>query len=355
MLEQYISPTMVSVLFATGSALSIILTLTAPRLLRRIGVVQSCLILLVLSSLVLSILGSTKIVPLVIGAFVVYFALTVCIFYIIDILIEHYSKDADTGKIRGTALTINNIGWIGMPAVVGVISTLYGFSIIYIFSAITICVAGIILALTQRDFVENQQVQTVRFKQSFLLIKESPELRRIISINFLLQFFYSWMVIYVPLYLVKVLHIPWATIGIIFSIMLIPFVLFQYISGRIADKWLGEKELIIFSFIVMAGTVGSLGILTTPSVIVLMILLFGTRVGASILEVMCDSYFFKQVNDTNTGIISFYRTMQPFAYIIGPISGAILLLFVSYTTMFLLLTLFLILGAIYSTRLVDTR
>lgn len=354
MLGSYVSANIVSVLFATGSALSIVLMLFAPKLMRRHGTVRFSLVLFLLSASLAWVLGTTGSSQVVLFAFVAYFSLNTCIVYCLDLFIEHYSPNAKTGNIRGLALTINSLGWVAMPLIVGNIASNYGFGALYILAAVALCLSGITIAISQRNFVESAHV-VPHFRTAFAYIRNTPALRRIISIHFLLQFFFSWMVLYVPLYLAHTLLLPWSSIGGIFSIMLLPFVLFQYPAGRIADKWLGEKGLLIAGLIVMSVSTGIFALISTPSIALLAALLFCTRIGASVVEVMSDSYFFKQVNDTDTNVISLYRTMQPFAYVIGPITGAVLLLLVPYTTLFLLLALLLALGALYAFRLVNTQ
>ncbi len=354
MLGAYVSPNIVSVLFATGSALSILLTLSGPHLMRRFGTVRVTVLLILLSATLLWVLGTTTLEPVILGAFVVYFGLNASIFYALDIFIEHYSKNASTGNIRGTMLTIMNMAWVGMPILVGALSTRYGFASVYLFSAIAIAMVGIIVAISQRHFVARAQTAP-NLVAAFAHIRKTPALRRVISLNFLLQFFFSWMALYVPLYLLQTLAFSWSTIGAIFSFMLIPFIIFPYPMGRIADKWLGEKELMIASLVIMAVAVTVLSLANAPSAVLVAVILFSTRIGASTLEIMNDSYFFKQVTDTDGGVISFYRIMQPFAYVAGPIAGAVLLLWLPYTTLFFLLGILLALGALYAFRIVDTK
>lgn len=354
MLGEHVSANIVSVLFAIASALSILLTLSAPRLMRSFGTVRVALVVILLSATLLWVLGTTTNEYLLLGAFIVYFSLNACILYALDIFIEHYSVDTATGNIRGLMLTIMNIGWVSMPVLVGIITTRYGFSAVYLISAIAISVCGVIIAISQRTFVARPQ-SAPHLVAAFAHIRKTPALRRVISLNFLLQFFFSWMALYVPLYLIQNLGFSWGTIGAIFSFMLIPFIIFPYPMGRIADKYLGEKELMITSLVIMAVAVTALAFVNAPSAVLMAVILFSTRIGASTLEIMNDSYFFKQVSDTDGGVISFYRIMQPFAYVIGPMAGAVLLLFFSYTGLFMLLAGILLLGALYAFRIVDTR
>ncbi|MFZ4500332.1 MAG: MFS transporter [Minisyncoccia bacterium] len=354
MLGAHVSANTVSVLFATASALSILLTLSAPRLMRKFGTVRVALGVILLSATLLWVLGTVQSEYLLLGAFVVYFALNACILYALDIFIEHYSANTATGNIRGLMLTIMNIGWVSMPVLVGMISTRYGFSAVYLISAVAISVCGIIIAISQRKFVARPQ-SAPNLVAAFAHIRKTPALRRVISLNFLLQFFFSWMALYVPLYLIQVLGFSWSTVGAIFSFMLLPFIIFPYPMGRLADKYLGEKELMITSLVVIAVAIALFAFVNTPSAIAVAVILFSTRIGASTLEIMNDSYFFKQVTDTDGDVISFYRIMQPFAYVIGPMTGAVLLLFFSYTGLFMLLAGLLLLGALYAFRIVDTR
>ncbi len=65
------------------------------------------------------------------------------------------------------------------------------------------------------------------------------------------------------------------------------------------------------------------------------LVLFVTRTGASILETVCDSAFFKRVTDADSAVISTYRTMMPVAYTVGPLIAGLIFALYSYKTLFL--------------------
>jgi len=354
MLKLHLGPQTISTVFATASCISIILLACAPRIIKRVGNVAFSLSVLLLCAALLIVLGTASTTPVVITAFVLYFSLTASILYSIDLFIEHYSAEKNTGNIRGIALTVNNIGWVAMPALVGGIAALYGFGTVYLIAALVLGLAACVIAISQRHFSDKPYV-IPNVQAAFKRVQSFPALRRVISLHFLLQFFFSWMVLYVPLYLASVLGFAWDSIGMIISIMLIPFVLFVYPAGRVADKWLGEKELMIAGLMITGVATILFATLQAPTFALIALTLFCTRIGASILEVMCDSYFFKHVNDTDSGVISLYRTMQPFAYIAGPLTGALVLLFTDYTTLFFTLGIIMLLGVLYALRIVDTR
>jgi MFS family permease len=175
--------------------------------------------------------------------------------------------------------------------------------------------------------------------------------------NFLLFFFYSWMTIYTPLYLHKNMGFSWTEIGIIFSIMLLPFVFIQFPLGRLADKKWGEKEILSVGFIVIAIATGLISFINGHSMVLWAIILFITRLGAATIEIMCDTYFFKKVDSLDTNIISFFRMVGPIAYIFGPLLATILFTFFDFKIqyLFLILGLIMLFGLKFSLSIKDTK
>ena len=107
-----------------------------------------------------------------------------------------------------------------------------------------------------------------------------------------------------PIYLNQYVGFTWDKIGIIFTIVLLPYMLFEFPLGKLADRWLGEKEFLIIGFVIMAGATGALTFITSTSIVVWTIALFMTRVGGSFTEIMSETYFFKQIDDGDVNIIS---------------------------------------------------
>jgi MFS family permease len=77
--------------------------------------------------------------------------------------------------------------------------------------------------------------------------------------------------------------------------------------------------------------------------------------GASVLQTMVDSTFFKRVTDADSSIISTYRNMMPVAYIVGPLIGSAILNLTSYQTLFSILGSLMVLASFYSFKLKDTK
>jgi MFS family permease len=141
---------------------------------------------------------------------------------------------------------------------------------------------------------------------------------RAYGISFLLQLFYCWMIIYTPIYLYSYLGFSWKEIGVIFTIMLLPYVFIQFPLGKYSDK-IGERKILMFGFFITSIFTLLLFFTEKPEVWMWALLLFTTRVGSATIEVMSDSYFFKHIRPENEEFVSIYRTATPFAYVAGPI------------------------------------
>jgi MFS family permease len=127
--------------------------------------------------------------------------------------------------------------------------------------------------------------------------------------------------------------------------------------GYLADKKWGEKEILSVGFILMAITTGIISFINGGSLILWAVILFLTRIGAGMVEVMCSAYFFKQVDSFNVNIISFFRMSGPLAFIFGSLFATILLNSFSFDIkyLFLILGLLMFLGLKFSLSLQDTR
>ena len=173
--------------------------------------------------------------------------------------------------------------------------------------------------------------------------------------NFIMRIFFSWMVIYMPIYLVSHIGFSWAEFGIMTFIVLIPFALFELPAGKIADRYLGEKELLALGFFIAAVFTGFLSLIETNNFVFWATVLFTIRIGVSLIEIMTESYFFKHVSGEDNNTISFFRMMRPAAYIVGPIIATISLSVLDFKYIWLVLGFILLYGLRYAFAIQDTR
>ncbi len=195
----------------------------------------------------------------------------------------------------------------------------------------------------------------VSLKKTLHFFMHNKHASKIYLINLLLKFFFSWMIIYTPIYLHQYLGLNWDKIGLIFTIMLLPFVFLSFPLGKLSDK-IGEKDILKLGFLITALFTLAIPLIIEPKVWILALVLFGTRVGAASIEVMSESYFFKSVSEENADAISFFRNTTPVSYIIGPLFALPLLYFVpSFGYLFFILAGVMLVGYLISSRLEDIK
>jgi MFS family permease len=131
--------------------------------------------------------------------------------------------------------------------------------------------------------------------------------------------------------------------------------LFELPLGKIADKWFGEKEILIGGTIIISLSTMACSFLLIPNWIFWAILLFITRTGAATVEIMKETYLFKKIDAVDTGIISLSRINVPFSYLVGPVFVSLVLLVLDFKYVFLLLGIIMLLGLKQAWKLKDTK
>lgn len=342
-------------LFSIAAFISLLaLLFWAPRKIAMNGSLLFVALLLLVSIFALTGLSQASFSIISAALFILYLSHNSLIMYGFDIMVEHATDNADTGKIRGIYLTVLNVAWMLALLGTGTILEHGGFNLLYLIGAILVffSLATLYKAGTM---LNTHKFKPIRVGLNFRKIFKSKNLSSIFLVNFLLQTFYIVMVIYTPLYLANTIGFGWGDISIIFVVMLSPFVLLQYPLGRIADMRFGEKEILIFGLIVMGLATLMITAIDTPSIWIWATTLLVTRIGAATVEVMSDSYFFKHVGEEDTGLVSVYRAIAPLAGVIIPILGALIIGAFGYLSLFSCLGVLCLLAIIPAARIKDTR
>ncbi len=353
-LENYISEYYIGIIYAFASIITIWGLFKMPKILTRLGNRLAALVfsLVIFASLIILSIGKNG--ALAISAFILYFVASNFILASLDIFVEDFSKNSAIGKFRGIYLMILNSAWVIAQIISGSIIAKSSFQGIYLFSAIFMFLVSFIFIFYLREFKDPQYIKVPILKTLKVFIK-NKNISKIYLINFLLKFFFVWMVIYTPIYLHEYLKFGWEQIGIIFTIMLIPFVLVDFPLGKLSDK-IGEKKVLIYGFLISAFSVLIIPFIKKPEVILWAAVLFTTRIGAASIEIMSESYFFKEIKEENIGTLSFFRNTYPLAYIIAPLTAIPILLFVpSFKYIFFVLGAVMLLGLLITLRLKDIK
>jgi MFS family permease len=265
------------------------------------------------------------------------------IIFSLDELLKIFSEDKSTGKIRGTYIMLSNLAWVLSQVAFATFLGGFNFRHIYLISFIAMMIFLLVSFYNLRKIPDPNydRKNIIKYVSDYF---KNKDLFRAYSLTFLLQFFYCWMIIYTPIYLSAHLHFSWQEIGIIFTIMLIPFLFVPINLGKYADK-IGERKILMFGFTVAALSTLSLFFITEHSIFIWASLLFATRIGASTIESMSDAYFFKHIKPENDEFVGIYRSTSPVAYIIAPLVALIAFYLVpSFNYIFLILGALLLCG-----------
>ena len=353
-LEAYINEYYVGIVYAVASLIAIVGLFQMPKILNRLGNYTTILLFSFTGFISLLSLALSNKGYILIPAIVLYFISTDLIIASLDIFIEDFSKSGNIGRFRGLYLMVINFSWVLAQMLSGSIIAKSSFRGIYLFAAGFIFLVSVVLILFLRDFKDPKYIK-VPILKTMRVFWRNKSFSKIYLINLILKFFFAWMVIYTPIYLHEYLGFGWENIGFIFTIMLIPFVLLDYPLGRLSDK-IGEKKLLILGFLITIIFTLIIPLLRLPVIWLWALILFGTRVGAGTIEVMAESYFFKEVSERNSDEISFFRNTYPLSFIIAPLVAIPVLLFVpSFKYLFFVLGAFMLLGLFITLRLKDIK
>lgn len=357
-LEQFVSPHTVSILYIIGAAITILTFLYASAILSHFGNIRTGAVLTIMEFLALIGMAYAHNMYAAMFFFVLHQAVVPMILFTLDVLMEEFIGDGEgtTGAKRGTLLTIMSITYalaaLGMGKLVG--TGVPDFGLVYLASALMLIPFFYILVTRFRSF-QDPEYPHLRIFPGIANFWKQHDVRNVFLAHFLLQLFFTWMVIYTPIYLANIIGFNWEQIGIILFAGLMAYVFLEYLIGVVADKLIGEKEMMAFGFAVIAIATSWFVFLDNSSIIAWMIAMFMTRVGASLVETTTESYFFKHTGSKDTNVIGLFRITRPLSYVFGALLGSLTLYLFDFHFVFVVLGLLMIPGLFFSMALKDTR
>jgi MFS family permease len=351
-LTKIISEKYVGILYTVASVVTLLLLSESSVILKHFGNRKFVIWLLAINTASLIGMISSR-SPMVIGlSFIALFSTNTLVFFCIDIFIEHFGNPKTIGRTRSIYLTVGNIAWLLSPLLTAILITEDGgYVTIYILALVASLATIIGLLLSVKKFSDKTYTKTPVL-EAYGFLKTNRHMLSITIIDFILQFFYVWMVIYTPIYLHTHLGFGWADLGVIFTVMLVPFVIFEFPVGILIDKYHVKKRLLLSTgFVIMAASTFSIAYTHTHNVAVWALILFLTRTGASIVESTSEIYFFTHVTEEDAFLLGIFRDMTPVAYIVAPLIATVVFAFLPFKDLFIVLTLILLVAFYYISHL----
>ena len=343
----------VSFLYLLAASGNIVLFFLAPRLLRYFG--KSLLLLFFLfvtGGAALGLANATTAVS-VASYFLLYASFLFMNYYFLDIFLEELSSDGRTGEIRGLYFTFVNAGIALGPLAVALFARGESLILVYLASVLLLIPAILITLFTFRPkpaVSSHREPGSLPFKAWW----RNGDVRRVTLARVVLETFFAFMVIYVPVYLHRVVDFSWPELGIIMTVALLPLVFLEWPAGEVADRYLGEKEIMSLGLFIMGSSLlpmPFLGKTLLPWILLLLL----SRVGASFVEITTESYFFKKIDATQTGLLSIFRLARPVSVFAAVIIAATSLHLFSMEKLFFVLAVIVFFGLHESLYLKDTR
>lgn len=354
-LARFFPVEIVSLLFIIGAFGNFIFFLFVPQLIEQVGKRILLVFFLSLALTAALILGFAESALVAFIAFTLYSSVLFIIYYCLDIFLEEVSLDSRTGEIRGSYYTFYNLGIALGPLLLYLSSSSDDLSRVYATASLLLLPAILlVIFFFKSDRPKWHGLHPQHMSLPLRLWWQTLNVRRVTIVRVILEFFYALMVIYTPLYLHNVIGFNWVELGLIFAVMLLPFILFQWPAGELADRYWGEKELMSLGLFI-AGSSLIIMPLLDKSFIAWILILFLSRIGASIIEVMTESFFFKQITAQDTRLISIFRLSRPGSIIAGALVGIISLSLFSFDKIFYILAFVVFLGLTQSLALKDTK
>ncbi len=354
-LSTFMSEDVVSALYILASVGTIFAFLFYHHVLNIFGNYKSTIALTIIQIVLLGCLIWAKDIFLVGPAFVLSLITVSMMGLGIDIFLEDSTSTRDTGGTRGIFLTAVNAAWVIAPLIVGMlIDGTENYRQIYAAALVLILPFMYMLRKNFKNFVDPHYSHAT-VKATAHKVFHSRDLKKIFAANLILQSFYAWMVIYTPIYLNKYVGFDWEQIGLIFTIMLLPFVLVDYPLGKLADKKYGEAEIMSIGFLILGLSTIALAYIDGPHVLMWIIVLFMSRIGAATVEMMIETYFFKKVPEKDLNVLEFFRITRPTAYIVAPIIATVALSTLGHQAMFIVIGVLCLCGLYFSLTIHDTN
>lgn len=343
----------VSLLYGLVALVSIVGLLSMNTILRKCGNYATSLWLIVIQMAIFTGIIFADSVYVVAPLFVAALSIMTLIGFTLDIFLEKDTDVNHTGGIRGTYMTVLNAAWILSPLIGGALIVGNSYTNVYL--------AGLaflfpLVYLVHKNFSKfvDPHYPDVSVRSTFQNIIRNADLVKIFLVNIVLQTFYAWMTVYTPLYMLK-LGFSWYEISIIFTFMLLPFVLLELPLGKLADKKWGEKEMLAIGFIIMGSATCAITFFDYKHFVFWAILLFVTRVGAAMAEMMIETYFFKKVDTSDSEMLGMFRVTRPISFFVAPLITLVGLIYVQESQLFVILGILCLITLFPILRLRDTN
>lgn len=314
-LHTFFNSSIVSGIYVAGSILALLASVKVARSIKKYHTDRFTIGVVLLEIIVIILFGMTKNMYLIPVLFIVHFALQSLLFVSLNVFMESFSAHAKVGSIRGLFLAIFHIGILVSPVIGGYILSVSSFTTLYTVAALVL-IPYIFLVRHYLSHIQDPPYHTINLVSALHKALRNKDIRGAVIAKFLVECFYAVMVIFSPLYLATI-GVPLTTyLSFIIPIALIPLVLLPYELGYLADTKYGEKEMLIIGLLILTVTTFVCVLLTTSNPFIWAFVFFVSRIGASFVDTMAYTYYFKKIGPEDPSFTALFINMTSLATVI---------------------------------------
>jgi MFS family permease len=355
-LEQFLESKLIGYVYITVAILSIFIAFKVSHLLNRFKNYKVVIWSALLEIGCLYALSVSTSLASAITFFIIQQILVDIIFISLNITVEEISKTGNTGSIRGVFMTILNLGVLAAALFSGIIYEWLQFPGIFRISALFL-LPVIYISWKYTHSIFEPKYKVASFLNSLKHIFKNKDVLRIMIIQFILGIFYSVMVVYGLTHIHEISQIEHSTIlKIIMPIALLPFVIFPFELGVLADSKFGEKEILNIGLVVAGFSTLLIPFVHSKDIFIWTLILFTTRVGASFIETMTNIYFYKKIHKEESDVIVFFNSLSRVSLIFVSLVAILFLqvLNLPLYSLFIFASFALFIGLIFGSKINDT-
>ncbi len=356
LLGQFMSPEGVSLLYVIASIIVVGVLALGPQLVHTVGVLRLFILSIIILQISIFFLGFSKNIWSAAAFFILQAVFMFILRYLLDLYLESLSKDeSKTGNTRSLFITGGSLGWLLGPVIASVLIVGSFFGPLYAFSALILTPAFLIAMTTLKRFTPSIP-KTPRIIDGFKkILYYRKNVRAVMFVHLLMHLFNVIIIIYAPLYLFEVGGYSWQAIGSLIALAMLPYLIIEIPLGFFADHSIGEKEIMVGGLAILGITTALLSFVPLTLFFTWSLLFIATRIGGAMLEIGTESYFFKQVNEQDTEIISIFRILWPLGGVIAPLIALLVLPLVGLGNIFAVFGVIFLMGIPVALKIVDTR
>lgn len=271
----------------------------------------------------------------------------------LSLMVKDFTASQNLTKTEGVYFLFNNIGWLVGPIVGGVLAKYGGEELVFVLSGFSFMAALIYIlhqqlirrhpALLVPKIERVRVVKENRFKAFF----RSRGRLQAYAVSMVYFMWCSLKVITIPLF-VKDMGYGSDMAGLILSLAIIPFILFEIPVGVYASKY-GLKLPIGAGFLIIA--LSLVLVFISPWFYLDALLLICANIGAAFVEPLADVYFFKNVKEEEEyDMYGIFVTSQPAGKFVAPLIMSTIFLFLPFDWVFGIFALFFAAFGIFTLR-----